>query len=191
MLRVIHNYFIELENALIRERQNARTDQLTKLPNRLAFEEDAERLYALAMRHAQPLSMIVLDVDYFKSVNDNFGHRTGDEVIKLVAEQIQSIIRKGDIAVRWGGEEFVVLLPQTDLAGCEMLAERLRLAIEQARMFGPAGQEIRVTASFGCSQLRCIDTTCGDLFERADQAMYQAKKNGRNQVHTSMEIVLE
>ncbi len=175
----------------MRERQNARTDQLTKLPNRLAFDEDAERLYALAMRHSQPLSMIVLDIDYFKSINDNFGHRIGDDVIKLVAEQIKSNLRKGDVAVRWGGEEFVVLLPQTDLAGCEMLAERLRLAVEQARMYGPAGREIRVTASLGCSQLRRIDTTCGDLFERADRAMYASKKNGRNQVQSSMEVLVE
>ena len=175
----------------MRERQNARTDQLTKLPNRLAFDEDAERLYALAMRHSQPLSMIVMDIDFFKSINDNFGHKTGDDVIKLVAEQIKSNLRKGDIAVRWGGEEFVVLLPQTDLAGSELLAERLRLAVEQARLYLAGGKEIRVTASFGCSQLRRVDTTCSDLFERADNAMFMSKRNGRNQVQSSMDVMAE
>jgi diguanylate cyclase (GGDEF)-like protein/PAS domain S-box-containing protein len=155
----------------------ASTDKLTGIYNRHKFEElfslEAER----TRRFASPLSLILLDIDHFKSVNDTFGHDVGDDVLKHLSSIIKSNIRQIDIFARWGGEEFLILSPGTNLAEVKIFAEKLRLAIENATF--PTIE--KVTVSIGLSEFD-VDDTFSNLFKRADKALYYAKNNGRNQV---------
>lgn len=155
------------------------TDQLTKLHNRLHLDNVmGKELYA-AKRYDHPLSFIIIDVDKFKSVNDTYGHQVGDMVLRDVAQIIKHNVRQSDIAGRWGGEEFVVICPDTDLNGARILAEKLRKAME-SHTFDTVG---RKTASFGVSRFRKDDDE-KDFFGRADEALYVAKETGRNKVCT-------
>jgi diguanylate cyclase (GGDEF)-like protein/PAS domain S-box-containing protein len=155
----------------------AMTDQLTGVYNRRKFEE----LYALeserARRFSHPLSMILIDIDHFKTVNDTYGHSIGDETLKHLAEIVQKNIRKIDSFARWGGEEFLVLSPGTDLDNIQKLAEKLRRAVESADFF-EAGH---ITISLGVTVFEKEDTF-SELFKRADRSLYAAKEKGRNQV---------
>lgn len=155
----------------------ASTDILTGIYNRYKFEE----LFMLELERAQrfqtPLSLILIDIDHFKVVNDSCGHDVGDEVLKCLVEIVQKHIRKIDIFARWGGEEFLVLAPNTDLKDVYTLAEKLRKTVESSKF--PVVQNI--TISIGVSQLEKNDSF-NQLFKRADQALYFAKDNGRNQV---------
>lgn len=152
-------------------------DQLTGIYNRHKFEE----LFALeserSRRFSQPLSLIMIDIDHFKSVNDIFGHDTGDEVLKKLAAIIQANIRKIDIFARWGGEEFLILSPTTDLGQARTLAEKLRCAVDGASF----SKVTHLTISLGISMLTKNDTF-ENLFKRADRGLYHAKEHGRNQI---------
>ena len=156
------------------------TDPLTQTNNRTAFNDSVRREMTLATRHSNPLSLIFIDIDHFKVINDTYGHDCGDHALKAVANCIKESIRASDIAYRYGGEEFVVLLSDTDAHGAELLAERIRGSIERHSL--AYGMElIKLTASLGISRLRGNDHV--DTFiKRADNAMYQAKSNGRNQI---------
>lgn len=159
------------------------TDVLTQTRNRSAFNDTVRREMRLAHRNGKHLSVVFIDIDHFKSINDNYGHQCGDLALTSVAKWINESIRSSDIVFRYGGEEFVVLLSDTDLHGAELLAERIRQNIEN-HIFAYGLETIRMTASLGTSSLRG-DDTLDNFIDRADQAMYRAKQAGRNRVVTA------
>ncbi|MGD7035830.1 GGDEF domain-containing protein [Methylotuvimicrobium buryatense] len=159
------------------------TDVLTQTRNRSAFNDIVRREMRLAHRNGNHLSVVFIDIDHFKSINDNYGHQCGDLALTSVAKWINESIRSSDIVFRYGGEEFVVLLSETDLDGAELLAERIRQNIEN-HIFAYGLETIRMTASLGTSTLRG-DDTLDKFIDRADQAMYRAKQTGRNRVVTA------
>jgi diguanylate cyclase (GGDEF)-like protein/PAS domain S-box-containing protein len=158
-------------------RKAAESDFLTGLKNRYAMNKKLREELARAERYGEPLSALFLDIDFFKKVNDRYGHDTGDEVLRGVAAVIAANLRGSDLASRWGGEEFLIVAPHSDAADAAALAERIRSSIEAAIM----GQAIRVTVSIGCSSYRKGDDIDA-LVNRADQALYGAKEGGRNRV---------
>jgi diguanylate cyclase (GGDEF)-like protein len=161
----------------------AATDSLTGLPNRRAFEQALRRDLARAERSKEPLAVVMIDVDFFKRVNDTYGHATGDVVLRSLADVLRATLRTGDIAARLGGEEFVALLPNASVEGGKIVAERLRAKLENTAMPGPAGT-FNVTASFGVASVQGAACRGADssLLERADAALYEAKRSGRNRV---------
>ena len=154
-----------------------REDPLTGLANRRALEDNLTRAMSFAKRWKQPLSMVMVDLDHFKRVNDEFGHLAGDQVLISFAQLLKMSCRLEDLATRFGGEEFLFVLPNTDASQAGILASRLRAEIEQSIMPVP----ISLTASFGITQL-APDDTKDDFINRADQALYRAKEAGRNRV---------
>jgi diguanylate cyclase len=152
------------------------TDGLTRLPNHTAWLEAVEREFARAKRESGSMAVLMLDLDHFKSVNDRHGHPAGDEVLRGVAEAVRESLRQHDIPGRYGGEEFGVLLPGSDEAGAEVIAERIRKKIEWASFAG----ELKVTASIGCAAIQASDLFAASLVARADRALYEAKAAGRN-----------
>jgi len=158
----------------------AYTDPLTQTSNRAAFDDYMKREISLAGRHSKSLSIIFLDVDYFKHINDQYGHECGDVALSSVAKWIKQCLRSSDAVFRFGGEEFVIILSETDLVGAELVAERIRNTIANHTLSYNM-QAVNITASLGVSELRGNDTVDA-LVKRADGAMYKAKKNGRNQV---------
>lgn len=159
----------------------AHTDPLTQTNNRAAFDSTATREINLALRNNEYLSAIFLDIDHFKSINDNFGHACGDIVLATTAKTIKQCARNSDLVFRFGGEEFVLLLSNTDLSGAQLLAERIRKEIALHTLAFDM-ETIKITASLGVTTLRVTDTL-ESFIQRADQAMYQAKSQGRNQVN--------
>jgi diguanylate cyclase (GGDEF)-like protein len=162
----------------------SRTDQLTGLYNRRAFDEKLGQIRMEYQRYGQPCSLIIADVDFFKRVNDTYGHDGGDAVLQAVAATFRENVRVVDICARMGGEEIAVLLPQTGMQGALESAERLRQALE-ARVIRHAARELQVTASFGVA---CYPETAGTwdgLFSAADRALYEAKHDGRNCVKSA------
>ncbi len=159
--------------------RRASTDQLTGLSNRRYFDEQLHRVLAESDRSGLSAALIMADIDYFKRVNDNFGHEAGDAVLKHVAAVFLEQVRAIDICARYGGEEIALLLPQTDLAGAIELAERLRRAVA-AKTAVYRGREIPVTSSFGVSSYPQTARTRDTLFPSADKALYDAKGAGRN-----------
>lgn len=175
-----------LRNALVyREAINsAYLDPLTHTGNRNALFGSMQREWELANRHHQPLSLIMLDIDHFKTVNDTYGHTTGDAVLCGVANCINDTVRLSDIVFRYGGEEFLILLANTDESGATLLAERIRAALEQRLHLPGDGINLKVTASLGVASLRAGELQ-SQLIDRADKALYEAKGTGRNRVCVS------
>ncbi len=172
--------------ALVAEaRRLASTDTLTGLLNRRAFVERLDKARAASDKQLFPISVLLLDVDHFKKVNDTLGHDAGDAVLQGVARTLSSIARKSDFVARWGGEEFVLALTQTAEAGARVAAERVRRAIADARYMLPSGQEHKATASVGLASAESPEWQLDDLLGRADKAMYAAKHRGRNRVETA------
>lgn len=166
------------EAALI---QLARHDPLTGTANRRYFFERAEQEFMRSRRYHAPLSITLIDVDHFKQINDQYGHATGDEVLKLLSQKISTLLRENDLLARIGGEEFAILMPSTGLAGAALMAERLRLAIaEEASPV--AGLMLHLRFSAGVTQLKAQDQSIEDCLRRADEAMYKAKQAGRDRV---------
>jgi diguanylate cyclase (GGDEF)-like protein len=174
----------ESERAL---RFQAATDSLTGLYNRRHFNELAEVEIRKAIRYSRSLSVVMLDVDFFKKVNDNFGHASGDLVLQLVAKTAKNMLRGGDVLGRYGGEEFICLLPETPAVQAALVADRLRKKIENSSVQAE-NNRIRVTASFGVSdcfdksQERDIGRTLSNFIDSADRALYLSKNAGRNRV---------
>ncbi len=166
---------LEESNALL-EQQRA-TDRLTGLTNRYVFERRMEEEFQRSMRHGAPLSLVMLDIDNFKSFNDTYGHVAGDRVLSEVAALVQKNGRVTDVAVRYGGEEFAVILPNTNTGGAFILAERFRQAVESA-----AWTERRITVSVGVSTLTNEIPDVASLVVAADKALYHSKRMGRNRV---------
>jgi diguanylate cyclase (GGDEF)-like protein len=160
-------------------RQIATTDSLTGALTRRAFEVEVTREYRRNRRHRRDLSVIVVDVDHFKKINDNYGHAAGDLVLKNVVLQIKQSLRDVDFLSRLGGEEFVVGLPETHAEGAIIVAERLRETIAGMAIVSN-GDSISVTASFGIAGLNQADRDWKQMLGRADVALYRAKQEGRN-----------
>ena len=162
----------------------ASTDALTGLPNRQAIMNKAEKEFARARQTQSPLSIVMIDVDHFKAINDQHGHAAGDHVLKEVGTICQDVLRGSDVIGRIGGEEFVLLLPGAAQDSAEQVAERMR-----ARLAGTQiqlqNQTFNVTASFGVATLSSDDNSLQEILDRADEAMYHAKHGGRNQVQTA------
>ncbi|MFT5580209.1 MAG: diguanylate cyclase (GGDEF)-like protein [Paraglaciecola psychrophila] len=183
-----------LRNALLyREAvQHSLEDPLTGAGNRLALENTLTREVGLALRHKQALSVVVVDIDHFKRVNDDHGHQAGDKVLKDVAKQLAHCCRDTDSAYRafrYGGEEFVLILSNTSTEGSLIVGERIRSSIETLGC-GYEEKTLEVTVSVGVSSL-LSDDTMSRLFERADKALYNAKNKGRNQVVSAITLGLE
>ena len=164
--------------------RRARTDALTGLANRRAFDEQLSYQLLQADRFGHPVSLIVVDVDHFKHVNDSWGHETGDVVLKAIAGKLTAGVRAVDQCARYGGEEFAIVLPQTALEGAVELADRLRKAVE-AEPVVTAAQQISVTISCGVACYPDGGLTKEGLFAAADRALYDAKSSGRNCVKTA------
>ncbi len=160
--------------------RSALTDALTGAGNRISLENVMNREFDLASRYDQPLSILMLDLDHFKRINDTYGHAAGDYVLKTVAKTLRAASRGVDMTFRYGGEEFVVLLNKTDMTGATITAERLRSTIAGLSIIHD-GKEIPVTISVGVAALHKQETV-HQFMERADRALYSAKRNGRNQV---------
>ncbi|OUS27922.1 hypothetical protein A9Q98_08560 [Thalassotalea sp. 42_200_T64] len=170
----------ELEEKL---RSLASSDPLTSCLNRRSFENQVKQQLSLVQRHQQNLALILFDIDHFKAVNDNFGHDKGDEILVAIANTARNTLRSSDIIARWGGEEFLVLLPSNDIHGAMQTAERLRRAF-QAMSTSP-----QVTCSFGVTAFTNGDEL-NTMVKRADIALYQAKDSGRNKVVQAEELTL-
>lgn len=168
--------FRQQEEACRAAEQLSRIDTLTGLPNRRAFSADTVGIWSTAVRHNRPLSAIMLDIDHFKWVNDRHGHQAGDRVLVGIARLLSNACREEDLLARWGGEEFVLLLPETDLAQACLFSERIRRTVESYNFgLGP------VSVSLGVAQWEG-QFALDDLIGEADQRLYQAKRGGRNRV---------
>jgi diguanylate cyclase len=172
-----------LQHSLEAIRAESMTDPLTGLGNRKYFDRAVEDAVALAIGEGGPLSLLLFDIDHFKSFNDNYGHLTGDQVLRLVAMSLKQTIKGQDITARYGGEEFAVVLPNTALSQALTVADHIRRAVMAKELKKKSTGEIlgRVTISVGVSLLRHGDTP-DSLIERADACLYAAKRNGRNRV---------
>jgi diguanylate cyclase (GGDEF)-like protein len=159
------------------------TDPLTGLYSRYYFFDQMDRELGRSLRFQHPFSVVMVDLDHFKDFNDRYGHLVGDRLLRLVADTITNAIRKTDVAGRFGGEEFVLLLPHADALGAEILSERLRMMVEKASLSRAEREEpLHSTISVGIATFPESGTTLEALLEHADQALYYAKKHGRNQV---------
>ena len=172
-----------LQHSLEVIRAESLTDPLTGLGNRKYFDRMIETTVLTGLATKQPLSLLMFDIDHFKSFNDSYGHLTGDQVLRLVGMTLKHAIKPQDIAARYGGEEFAVVLPNTTLQHALTVADQIRLAVTAKELKKKSTGEIlgRVTISVGLSMLRAGDDTDA-LIERADTCLYVAKRNGRNKV---------
>ena len=178
---------MERAKSYIEVLEYATLDALTGYNNRHQFEKRLKETIAAAKRQNQPLCCIMSDIDYFKKVNDTYGHAVGDCVLKTVAKTIKKELRESDIPSRYGGEEFIFLLPHTNLSEAEIVAQRLKNAVENKKINIEEYnikdiKEISVTISIGVSQYNKTDKDPQMLYKKADSALYEAKETGRNKV---------
>jgi len=163
---------------LLREREKelkylATTDYLTKLYNRRAFGEISESLFHLAKRENEKFSIVILDIDDFKKINDTYGHKAGDDVLVILSNTLKEMSRESDVVCRYGGEEFILLLPKTDVKGAYFIAQKIKNAVEK----------LHFTVSLGVSEVNLEnDTDVETVIKRADDALYESKRNGKNRV---------
>lgn len=171
----------EALRSLLQQRlAQAMTDSLTNLPNRAAYQEAITTLFDLMNKQGQPLCLAVCDIDHFKKINDSWGHLAGDKVLRLVPRQVRNILAKDDLMFRYGGEEFVIVLPNTSLEQAVARAEQVRLEVEKTP-FNMEGEPVSVSISIGVAQAQPNEEP-NNLFARADKQLYQAKNSGRNRV---------
>jgi diguanylate cyclase (GGDEF)-like protein len=157
-------------------------DGLTELFNRRAIEDHAVAELSLAKRKEQPLSIILLDIDYFKNLNDEYGHKSGDVVLRQLANILTESLRQYDRAGRWGGDEFILIMPETQLSEAVTVAERLRIKTSETKLSLENGEQISMQISLGVACVSGHYPSLIKLVDAADQALYQAKQSGRNQV---------
>lgn len=177
-LSVMEKETVELRNKVVKQRNLAMCDRLTGLPNRAAYDERLDQEYRRWRRFNENLCMVMIDVDHFKNINDNFGHKAGDKVLATIAAVIRDRVRETDFVARYGGEEFVALVTGAKIEDAFKVADKLRASIESCG-FHFRGARVPVTISAGIAEFHDNDTP-DDVFERADKAMYEAKNNGRN-----------
>jgi diguanylate cyclase (GGDEF)-like protein/PAS domain S-box-containing protein len=158
------------------------TDDLTGISNRRHFFDNASRELFRSKRASRPLSIIMFDIDHFKSVNDTYGHAVGDNVLKKIAARISSNLRSLDIYARYGGEEFIICLPETALEDAKNVAERIRGIVEETIMQDTNNNDFKVTVSLGVASLSHDSDALEQIIEQADKALYKAKQGGRNRV---------
>lgn len=175
-----------LQDEMRRQEGLALTDELTGLANRRAFNVKLSEETARSRRYGGNVSLILMDLDNFKTINDRYGHLIGDRVLVVTAKTIRLAIRGMDFVGRYGGEEFAVICPQTDLEGARIVAQRLQEAIDHTQ-FTVKGVPVSITISAGVSQL-AEDDRVHDLIDRADQALYKAKRTGKNKVCTELDL---
>ncbi len=167
----------ELKKALQEVEKLSTTDPLTHIFNRLKFDILLKQQIEISQRYVSSLSILFIDIDHFKFVNDTFGHNIGDEVLIEVVNIIKTLIRNSDIFARWGGEEFTILTPETDLAGARILANKIRKAVDEHNF----EKVQKVTISIGVTELKITDNA-KKLLKRVDNALYNAKNGGRNRI---------
>lgn len=179
-----HFKFLHEEDPENAYHQAMMTDGLTRAFNKRKFDEEFHREVERGRRHERPLSLILFDIDHFKTVNDTHGHRCGDVVLQHLARHTSHYLRPEQIFARVGGEEFAVLCPETELKGAAVLAEKLRQSIAE-EVIPHEGLDLRVTCSFGVATFGENAPTTAELYEAADQALYEAKDRGRNRVEVA------
>jgi two-component system cell cycle response regulator len=177
-----YRYTERLRSSVRASIEMAITDALTGLYNRRYLENQLPHLAEEAINGGRLLSVLTLDVDFFKAVNDTYGHDAGDRVLQEMAGRIRGAVRASDLACRTGGEEFVVVLPGTDLQTAERVADRIRKMVAGKSFLAAPGCHLPITASVGVSSLMPFEDSAESLLKRADQALYKAKRDGRNRV---------
>jgi diguanylate cyclase (GGDEF)-like protein len=182
----IGRLFRRINEAQLKLMELATIDDLTQLYNRRYFFERFNQEMERAKRYQRPLSCIILDLDYFKQVNDTYGHLAGDQVLIDIAQILKKNCRQSDLAGRYGGEELIILLPETESTGAMIIAERIREMVEQHQTMDARGENIQVTVSMGVASLSGPELRTIDKNERivqyADDALLKAKKEGRNKI---------
>ncbi len=161
--------------------KQATTDPLTGVYNRRFFMDSCQKNIALAKRKKEPLSILMIDIDHFKQINDTYGHAIGDEVIQKLSSIMQESQRKSDVIARYGGEEFLILLPDTPYESAKEVAQKLRKKVEESFVETHNDEKIRFSVSIGVATINKEDS-CQKLMHNADKALYQAKESGRNRV---------
>ncbi|MDZ7856435.1 GGDEF domain-containing protein [Sphaerotilus sp.] len=175
---------LALDQAMVRLEELAMTDSLTNVRNRRCFMQAAALEFERATRHNRPMAIVLIDVDHFKRINDRHGHQVGDKALIDIARACQATLRKTDLLARFGGEEFIVLLPETGQREAVRLAERMRSAVATDVQLPDRAQVGLVTISLGAVALSRATPTLDLLIQAADQALYDAKRAGRDRVHT-------
>jgi len=174
------------EQEIYKLREVATTDPLTGVGNRRSFDQELSRKITQFHRYGTPCSLLIIDADHFKSINDRWGHDVGDLVLKSLVHAMSSTLRDIDLLFRIGGEEFGAFLPETESSNARIAAERIRVAVSELEISSPGNQEgLRVTVSIGGSQVQFVDCTEG-WFKRAENALYDAKRQGRNRVEVAV-----
>ncbi len=178
----------DIRTILTAAERRSKVDPLTGLANRLALDEFLRHAQIDAMETGEPLSLLLIDVDHFKTFNDDYGHQLGDQVLRLISQVLKSGLREHDLAARYGGEELLGILPRADLATCREVAERIRQSIASRRVTRRATGELlaTITVSIGVAEFSPGETVAS-LFERCDRALYAAKRSGRNRTVTELE----
>ncbi len=180
---------VALQNALLHthQQQLAMTDPLTGLYNRRGFFELARHELERSRRFNRPLSMMMIDVDHFKNVNDMYGHAVGDDVLRELAERFRGVMRESDLLCRYGGEEFCFLLPESDCQGLCAAGERVLEAVS-AKPYLSGDVQVHITVSIGVTTLSTPSTSLEDLIQQTDEALYRAKQAGRNRLEIQTEM---
>ncbi|MDH5433102.1 MAG: GGDEF domain-containing protein [Gammaproteobacteria bacterium] len=179
-LRATKDETVRLKDELAAQKMRAQTDQLTQLPNRYSYNERLTQEYNRWRRYRSPLSLVVGDIDFFKQINDTHGHEAGDKVLRQVASYLQSQLRESDFIARFGGEEFIILLPETNMLDATKAVNKIRLGVKNLKIRHES-HVIQLAMSFGVSEFENNDTPKA-VFEKADKALYRAKDKGRDQV---------
>ncbi|MGB0694697.1 MAG: GGDEF domain-containing protein [Rhodospirillaceae bacterium] len=181
-----------LRTDLDKVRHDALTDGLTGIPNRKVFDTQMQELTRISTEDGTPLSLMMVDIDFFKKFNDNYGHQMGDQVLRVVARQIEDGVKGSDVAARYGGEEFAVILPQTRVRDAISVAEGIRRVVASRKISNKkTGEDLgTVTLSIGVSEFRKGESI-GQFIQRADEALYMAKREGRNRVVSQLELELK
>jgi diguanylate cyclase len=178
-----------IRDSLSKSEERAKTDTLTDLPNRRALDEFFRKAQIAAMEQGEPIGVLLIDIDHFKTFNDNFGHGVGDQVLRLMANVLRERLRETDLPARYGGEELIAVLPGADLATCVAVAERIRRLISECRITRRSTGELlpSITVSIGVGQFQ-LGESMADLIDRCDRALYLAKRTGRDRVVTENEL---
>ena len=171
---------MDLKELTLKHAESARIDELTGLYNRRGMKEQLQKEISRSTRTGRPFTVAMGDIDHFKNINDTYGHHCGDYVLAALSGLLKSTMRSHDLLSRWGGEEFLILLPDTDLEYGKIIAERLRQVIEQ-HYFEYEGKSIQLTMSFGIHAPK-VTNEIEALIKEADESLYEAKKQGRNRV---------